>query len=377
VRISLRRRFAAAALLLFGLAAAAAPVSAQAMADTGRSVVLIVTDGLRWQELFGGADSTLNNKEYGGVEDTAALRRTYLVGGAEANRRALMPFMWGVIARDGQIYGNRRLGSDAVVTNGLKFSYPGYNEMLTGRPDPRIDRNDYGPNPNLTVFGWLSSEPGFMSRVAAFGTWDVFADIFDRGFPLMTLRAGWELPFPGSTDPSRVLLDSLYATTTRYWPGMPYDAFLQASVMEYLRTEHPRVLYLGFGETDEWAHSGKYDRYLATAHRVDGFIRDLWQAMQAMPEYAGRTTFIITTDHGRGSGLEDWTDHGKDVEGAEHIWIAVMGPDIPGLGERRNVSFVTQAQVAATVAAAVGMDWVKVAGPAWTAGALPVFGPGD
>ncbi len=364
MRISLRRRFAAAAVLLLGLAAAAAPAGAQSTADTNRNVVLIVTDGFRWQELFGGADSTLNNKEFGGVEDTAALRRSYLVGGAEANRRALMPFMWGVIAREGQIYGNRRLGSDAVVTNGLKFSYPGYNEMLTGRPDPRIDRNDYGPNPNLTVFGWLAGQPGFTNQVAALGTWDVFAPIFSRERDRMLVRAGWELPFPGSTDPARVLLDSLYATTTRVWAGMPYDAFLQSVVMEYLRTERPRVLYLGFGETDEWAHSRRYDHYLGTAHRVDGFVRDLWQAMQALPEYAGRTTFIITTDHGRGSGLEDWTDHGKDVEGAENIWIAVMGPDIPGLGERRNVSFVTQAQVAATVAAAVGMDWAKASGAA-------------
>ena len=120
-----RRRVTAAAVLLLGIAAAVAPVSAQTPADTSRTVVLIVTDGFRWQELFGGADSALNNKEFGGVEDTAALRRAYLVGSAEANRRALMPFMWEVVARDGQIYGNRALGSMAVVTNGLKFSYPG------------------------------------------------------------------------------------------------------------------------------------------------------------------------------------------------------------------------------------------------------------
>lgn len=369
------RRFQAAAVLLLGIVAVAAPARAQDAAPAGRNVVLIVTDGFRWQELFGGADPALNNKEFGGVEDTAALRQAYLVGDPAANRRALMPFMWEVVARDGQIYGNRTLGSSAVVTNGLKFSYPGYNEMLTGRPDPRIDRNDYGPNPNVTVFEWLAGQPGFQGHVAAFGTWDAFAPIFNQQRARMLVRAGWESPFPGAAAPARVLLDSLYATTTRYWAGMPYDAFLQAVVMEYLRTDRPRALYLGFGETDEWAHSGKYDRYLQAAHRVDGFIRDLWQTMAAMPEYAGKTTFIITTDHGRGSGLEDWTDHGKDVEGAENIWIAVMGPGIPALGERRNVPFVTQAQVAATVAAAVGKDWVKATGPAWTAAPLPAFEP--
>jgi hypothetical protein len=373
--VRLNRHRAAAVVLLLGITAVAAPAQTLTPAKSGQNVVLIVTDGLRWQELFDGADPALNNEEFGGVEDTSALRRRFLVGDATANRRALMPFMWEVIARDGQIYGNRRLGSSAVVTNGLKFSYPGYNEMLTGRPDPRIDRNDYGPNPNVTVFEWLALQPGFMGRVAAFGTWDVFAQIFNRARAKMTVHAGWGLPFPGSTDPPRILLDSLYATTTRLWDIMPYDAFLQAVVIEYLRTERPRVLYLGFGETDEWAHSRRYDQYLATAHHVDGFIRDLWQAMQALPEYAGRTTFIITTDHGRGGSLKDWTDHGKDVEGAEYIWIAVMGPGIAGLGERHDVPLVTQAQVAATVAMAVTMDWVKASRPAPTAGPLPVFAP--
>ena len=282
-------RFATtAAALLLGISAAVAPAAAQTSADTSRTVVLIVTDGFRWQELFGGANPALNNEEFGGVDDTALVRRSYLVGDPDANRRALMPFMWGVIARNGQIYGNRSLGSSAVVTNGLKFSYPGYNEMLTGRADPRIDKNDYGPNPNVTVFEWLARQAGFQGRVSAFGTWDAFAPIFNRARAQMPVHAGWELPFPGSTDPPRVLLDSLYATTTRVWAGMPYDAFLQAVVMEYFRTDRPRVLYLGFGETDEWAHSRRYDQYLATAHHVDGFIRDLWTAMQAMPEYAGR-----------------------------------------------------------------------------------------
>jgi len=358
------RRLVAVAALLFGVAAVAAPVGAQQPAVSGQNVVLIVTDGFRWQELFGGADAALNNKGFGGVEDTAALRRAYLVGSAEANRRALMPFLWDVVARNGQIYGNRHLGSTAVVTNGFKFSYPGYNEMLTGRPDPRIDRNDFGPNPNITVFEWLSTQPGFEGRVAAFGTWDAFAPIFNRDRARIPVHAGWEPPFPGSSVPARILLDSLYATTTRIWPEMPYDAFMQAVVATFLPNERPRVLYIGYGETDEWAHERRYDQYLASAHRVDGFIRSLWNAMQAMPEYSGKTTFIITTDHGRGSGLKDWTDHGKDVEGAENIWIAVMGPGIPALGERRNVPFVTQAQVAATVSAVVGMDWAKASGAA-------------
>jgi hypothetical protein len=75
-----------------------------------------------------------------------------------------------------------------------------------------------------------------------------------------------------------------------------------------------------------------------------------------MPEYRDQTTFIITTDHGRGSGLEEWKEHGVDEKGSENIWIAAMGPDTEALGERSNVKAMTQAEIAATIAALLGKE---------------------
>ena len=86
-------------------------------------------------------------------------------------------------------------------------------------------------------------------------------------------------------------------------------------MLDEVRRNHPRVLFVGYGETDEWAHLGRYDRLLDSAQRVDRFIAELWDTMQAIPQYRGKTTFLITTDHGRGHGLEDWKDHGDDVAG--------------------------------------------------------------
>jgi hypothetical protein len=53
----------------------------------------------------------------------------------------------------------------------------------------------------------------------------------------------------------------------------------------------------------------------------------------------------------------DWKDHGVDQKGSENIWIAVIGPDTPPLGERHNVASVTQSQIAATIAALLGEDY--------------------
>jgi hypothetical protein len=45
------------------------------------------------------------------------------------------------------------------VINPYAFSYPGCNEMITGGSDPRVDKNEFGPNPNMSVFEWLNKQP--------------------------------------------------------------------------------------------------------------------------------------------------------------------------------------------------------------------------
>jgi bisphosphoglycerate-independent phosphoglycerate mutase (AlkP superfamily) len=133
-------------------------------------------------------------------------------------------------------------------------------------------------------------------------------------------------------------------------------------------------LFVGYGETDDWAHAGRYDAVLESAHQMDANVRELWETMQAMPEYRGRTTFIITCDHGRGSGLEEWKEHGVDQHGSENVWIAVIGPDTPPLGERTGPPEVVEAQIAATIAALLGQDY-RAALPG-AAPPLPVIGAG-
>src|SRR5947209_11364021 len=128
----------------------ATAVFATAAPRKTHNVIFVMTDGLRWQEVFHGADASLMNKALGGVDDPAPLKQLYWRADEGARRKQLMPFVWTTIAKSGQIYGNHDKASDAVVTNGLNFSYPGYNETLCGFADPRIDSNDKRPNPNVT-----------------------------------------------------------------------------------------------------------------------------------------------------------------------------------------------------------------------------------
>jgi len=323
-----------------------------------RHVVLIVADGLRWQEVVSGADSSLLDAEHGGSwTDADTLRRRYWRPDAVARRHALLPFIWSAVETHGQLLGDQTIGSVARVTNGMAFSYPGYNEMLTGAPDPRINSNGFGPNPNVTVFEWLNGRPDLAGRVAVFATWSTFREIFREERSHLVMQVGWDPPYPRHPTAAQAMVDSLYATTTRLDDEDLYDAFLQIPLLDYVRAARPAALFVGYGETDNWAHAGRYDLVLASAHAVDRYVSQLWATMQAIPEYRDHTTFIITADHGRGSGFVDWKEHGVDQPGSENIWIAVIGPDTPPLGDRAHLPVVTQSQIAATVAAFLGYDY--------------------
>ena len=323
-----------------------------------RHVLFITTDGLRWQEVFRGAEEALMNKANGGVPSEAvlALREQFWAETPEARRVRVMPFVWGEVAQRGQFFGNRDAGSEAGVTNGKNFSYPGYSEFLTGHADERIKSNKPIPNPNVNVLEWLLGRPGFAGKVAAINAWQVLPAILNRDrskLPMWTpgVKDARDLDFPRKAE-----LEALAAEMIQPWPDEHFDAFVFAAAKSYLATAKPRVLYVNFGETDEWAHALRYDRYLASARNVDRWVRELWETAQSIPAMRGTTTLIFTTDHGRGTG-ELWTSHGEKIADSGQMWLAVLGPDTPPLGERKNCAPVWQAQTAATLARFLGEDY--------------------
>ena len=324
-------------------AAAMHPLAAPAAHKT-QNVIFVMTDGLRWQEVFRGADAALTPPD---------LRRAYLRETSQERREALLPFLWRVMAETGQVFGNRELGSDASVTNGFNISYPGYNEALTGAADPRIHSNDAIPNPNLTVLEWLNQKPAYQGRVAAFAGWDTFRAILNAPRASFPVNAGYEPLVLDPSTPRLDLLNQLKAEMTRTFEAVPLDSLVFYTALEYLKQKKPRVLFLSLGETDEWAHQGDYGRYLNAAHHVDAYLRLLWATLQSMPEYKGSTTLAFATDHGRGEGAEEWKSHGARLPDSKYVWIAFLGPDTQPLGERKRIA-VTQKQIAATLAALLG-----------------------
>jgi len=320
-------------------------VSAAFAQHKTENVIFVMVDGLRWQEIFSGADSSLIEPK-----EAASLK-------AYVTREGLMPFLWSTVAKRGQVFGNQSLGSEAYVTNGFNFSYPGYSETLCGFPDPRVDSNDKKLNPNVTVLEWLNQKPAFKGKVAAFGAWDVFPFIFNVGRAGFPVNAGYD-PFETTPMTPRLqLLNQLKAETPHVWADEAFDAIPFQTALEFLKTKKPRVLYLSLGEPDDWAHAGNYAEYLRSIHRSDEFLEILWETVQAMPGYRDHTTLIFSPDHGRGGAPVEWKSHGQKIPASKYIWMAFLGPDTAASGERSHIPAVTQNQIAATLAALLGEDY--------------------
>jgi hypothetical protein len=96
------------------------------------NLIIITTDGYRWQELFKGMDAELAANPKFNQGDSADLIKKYGGASDQERRQKLMPFFWNTIATKGMLFGNRTIGNKVDVANPHWFSYPGYNEILTG-----------------------------------------------------------------------------------------------------------------------------------------------------------------------------------------------------------------------------------------------------
>lgn len=298
-------------------------------------VIVIMTDGLRWQDVFRGMDPEIaNNKKYH-HGDSLNIFKKYWANTAEERRQKLMPFFWSTIQSKGQIHGNRDKGSMMNVSNPYWFSYPGYSELTTGQVDTAVNSNDYKPNPNTNFFEYLNTLPTYKGKVVAFGAWGAFDRILNEkrsGFPV--INAFDEYVSIGKDTNAQLLTNMVKDTHRPFGEGEVLDVFMHYQIMHYLKKEKPLAAFLSYGDTDEFAHEGNYSYYLDGAHSFDKYVSDIWNFVQTDPEFKDNTTLLITTDHGRGEAIKSqWTSHGQKVLDSHQTWYVMLGKGVANLGE--------------------------------------------
>lgn len=316
------------------------------------NLFIITTDGFRWQEIFNGADSLLINEE-DVTPDTATMKMMFWDPSVTERRKKLMPFFWSILAKKGQVYGNRSFRNKVNVANNYSFSYPGYNEIFTGNTDETVASNSKRANPNINVLEYLNSKEDFHGKVAAFTSWDVFPYILNEERSGIPVNSGYEIA-EGALTPTQVMTNKVQDGSINEKAATRFDALTFITAKEYIREHRPRVVYIGLGETDEFAHQGRYDLYLEQANQVDKMIAELWHWVQTTPGYKDNTTFLITTDHGRGKKSGKWNAHSSWIAGSSQTWLAVIGPGIEPLGEMKEDQQLYQEQLAQTIAGLLG-----------------------
>jgi hypothetical protein len=322
---------------------------------------LVTGDGIRHQEIFTGADPRLMSDDatnFSGVTNPASLRQKFWADTPRERRERLMPFFWKTLAKEGVIYGNRALNSPVRCRNKHWFSYPGYAEILNGGPVPQITSNDSIYSPRETVLEFLRRELKLKSEdVATFGSWSVFNYITMQNDGELYCNAGFEAIDPNTPHtPAMKTWSDVQFQVPSPWETVRYDAVTLNLALEYIALQKPRVVYLALGETDDWAHGRRYDRTLEGVAILDEALQKLWTLLQSTEPYRGKSTIIVTTDHGRGRTPQDWTSHGDSVSGADETWLAIFGPDVPKSGEMRNTPTYSGSNVAATMLTLVGLS---------------------
>ncbi|UAY52366.1 hypothetical protein [Ferruginibacter albus] len=320
------------------------------------NIFIITTDGFRWQEVFTGADSSLLfNSSY--VDDTATLRYLYWANTAEERRQKLMPFLWNYVAQKGQLWGNRNYGNDVSVINPYKISYPGYNELLTGYNDWFISLNRKTYNSNSNLLDYLNNTDRYKNKVAAFGSWKLFKYILNNPSSNLPLNCGYQQSEDDTLTLTEKATNYIEATSNENKEATRRDMLTFTLAAEYIKKKHPKVVFIGFGETDEFAHNGRYDLYLNQANLFDKFLAELWQLTQTDKFYKNKTLFFITTDHGRGDKPTTWSTHGFWAKGSKETWLAEFGADIQPLGEVKEKDSIHTIQFPQTIANYLGEDF--------------------
>jgi len=107
---------------------------------------------------------------------------------------------------------------------------------------------------------------------------------------------------------------------------------------EVMRKFSPRVLVVAFSDV-EAAHFGSYALHLAGIRSADRLAWQLWQEVEANPDYHGKTTMVILPEFGRdpdGSSTNGFFNHRANTDSTRDTWMMVLGAavDKPQIIER-------------------------------------------
>lgn len=304
----------------------------------GHTVVLVALDGVRWEDVYLGVARDLALAQ--GMHETEILGSDALI----PNLRALM--------KSGAALGVPGYGPGIFASGPNFLSVPGYVEMMTGLRPTGCTTNGCRQVVIPTIADDFAREPGMDPRnVAVIGSWEGLERAAASDESKLTISIGRTR---GDTrrnlcydDTSCALLEAGEDAGPEPGHGnYRRDRETSAIGLHYLRTHRPRFVFLGLGDTDEFAHKDDYRGYLSALVRADRVIGEVAAILRQYENEGRKTTLIVTTDHGRSS---DFSGHGEYAPESARVWLVAHGHGIRATGPVFDPHVRHLADVAATI----------------------------
>ena len=287
----------------------ATPASSEEVRRHDGPLVLVTIDGVRWQEIFEGTDPKLS-------------------GEPRKPASTLVPNLYWLASTNGAFVGAP--GHGVIEASGPEHvSLPGYNEIFAGDARHGCANNDCPRTRSVTL---LDDARSHGAKVAAFASWSKI-DL------ALTAEPG---AFLVSCGPRKLGGDG---------GEMRADRDTAAEALAYLESERPDVLYLGLGETDDFAHAGNYPAYVDALQRADEVVGRILGIL-GRDDWGRRAHVIVTPDHGR---AKDFRSHGGIAPEAARVWMVAGGPQIAARGFVASPGRRHLADIAPTARLLVGL----------------------
>jgi len=309
--------------------------------------VVVAIDGVRWQEVFEGVDRA-QARNLGLRVETA---------------RELLPNLYRLIHDHGCALGAPDTGS-LVRASGPNFlSLPGYTEMFTGSAPVDCPDNECGRVSVPTVADQVAELERSPADVAVITSWPKIALAASNAPENLLISAGRT-----ETQNSRALeqhpevwrayRDGAAAKPAPGWGGFRPDRYTAEIAVGYLKHAAPRFLFVGLGETDEYAHHNDYRNYLAALRHADRAIGQIYETLERAERAGASTLLFVTSDHGRAG----FVHHGKAYPESARTWLVAAGSAVRARGVIRSPATRRLADLAPTIRALWGLETLAVAG---------------
>jgi hypothetical protein len=313
-----------------------------------KTVVVIVIDGARWQEIYGGTDRTLARIH--GLAESAVLTGPELV-----------PALHGMIARGGAALGAPEHGAEIAASGPAFKSVPGYIEIFSGRPSVDCPNNGcrWSGESNLLDQIAGGSERG-PADVAVFASWSGMLNAVATGADAPRVlvsagRRGGQHLEPLIDDPAAARVFDRGARSDGYPGEDDYrpDRHTAEIALYHLRKHRPRFLFLSLGDADAFGHANMYRRYLESLRESDKVVAKAAQILSEFRASGWPSTLLVTTDHGRDRRCRE---HGRRYPESARAWLVVSGTGIVDHGYVSAPRPRKLADIAPTLRALLGLE---------------------